>query len=173
MDCERDSTAAMRPRACHRCYAASVAFPIRTNMPKTASFDPGVTRDITMVITDVILDVSDDLGEEDARNLPNPPSKLPIASMAEARRADVSGDADGRRAAEFLHLQRQGVPRHRHDPHESRRDAEVGSSNGFIHPIHIHGGPFVVVARDRQTLPPAARFLADTVNVGPGQRATT
>ena len=70
MDCERDSTAAMRPRACHRCYAASVAFPIRTNMPKTASFDPGVTRDITMVITDVILDVSDDLGEEDARNLP-------------------------------------------------------------------------------------------------------
>ncbi len=46
----------------------------------------------------------------------------------------------------------------------------VGSSNGFIHPIHIHGGPFMVVARDGQTLPPAARFLADTVNVGPGQR---
>jgi manganese oxidase len=46
----------------------------------------------------------------------------------------------------------------------------VGSSNGFIHPIHIHGGPFTVVARDGQTLPVAARFLADTVNVGPGQR---
>ena len=46
----------------------------------------------------------------------------------------------------------------------------VGSSNGFIHPIHIHGGPFVVVARDGQTLPAAARFMADTVNVGPGQR---
>ncbi|MDQ6801560.1 MAG: multicopper oxidase domain-containing protein [Acidobacteriota bacterium] len=46
----------------------------------------------------------------------------------------------------------------------------VGSSNGFIHPIHIHGGPFQVVARDGQTLPPSARFLADTVNIGPGQR---
>ncbi len=46
----------------------------------------------------------------------------------------------------------------------------VGSNNGFIHPIHIHGGPFTVVARDGQALPVAARFLADTVNVGPGQR---
>jgi len=46
----------------------------------------------------------------------------------------------------------------------------VGSSNGFIHPIHIHGGPFLVVARDGQSLPAAARFLADTVNIGPGQR---
>ncbi len=46
----------------------------------------------------------------------------------------------------------------------------IGSSNGFIHPIHIHGGPFEVVARDGQTLPPAARFRADTLNIGPGQR---
>lgn len=46
----------------------------------------------------------------------------------------------------------------------------IGSNNGFIHPIHIHGGPFEVVARDGQTLPVAARFLADTVNIGPGQR---
>jgi FtsP/CotA-like multicopper oxidase with cupredoxin domain len=46
----------------------------------------------------------------------------------------------------------------------------IGSSNGFIHPMHIHGGPFVVVARDGETLEPAARFKADTVNVGPGQR---
>ena len=46
----------------------------------------------------------------------------------------------------------------------------IGSNNGFIHPIHIHGGPFVVVARDGQTLPPATRFMADTINVGPGQR---
>jgi FtsP/CotA-like multicopper oxidase with cupredoxin domain len=46
----------------------------------------------------------------------------------------------------------------------------VGSNNGFIHPMHIHGGPFTVVARDGITLPPAARFEADTVNVGPGQR---
>ncbi|MDQ6893353.1 MAG: DUF4396 domain-containing protein [Acidobacteriota bacterium] len=46
----------------------------------------------------------------------------------------------------------------------------VGSNSGFIHPMHIHGGPFVVVARDGETLPPSARFKADTVNVGPGQR---
>ncbi|MCU1232181.1 MAG: multicopper oxidase type 3 [Candidatus Solibacter sp.] len=46
----------------------------------------------------------------------------------------------------------------------------VGSNNGFIHPIHIHGGPFQVVARDGTTLPPAARFSADTINIGPGQR---
>jgi len=46
----------------------------------------------------------------------------------------------------------------------------VGSNNAFIHPIHIHGGPFQVVARDGMTLPPAARFLADTVNIAPGQR---
>ncbi|WP_192385807.1 DUF4396 domain-containing protein [Mesorhizobium silamurunense] len=46
----------------------------------------------------------------------------------------------------------------------------IGTNNGFIHPMHIHGGPFEVVARDGETIPPAARFLADTINVGPGQR---
>lgn len=46
----------------------------------------------------------------------------------------------------------------------------IGSSSGFIHPMHIHGGPFVVVARDGQTLEATARFKADTLNVGPGQR---
>ena len=46
----------------------------------------------------------------------------------------------------------------------------VGSSSGFIHPMHIHGGPFVVVARDGETLAPSARFKADSINVGPGQR---
>jgi len=46
----------------------------------------------------------------------------------------------------------------------------IGSSNGFIHPMHIHGGPFEVVARDGETLPPSARYFADTVNLGPGQR---
>jgi FtsP/CotA-like multicopper oxidase with cupredoxin domain len=46
----------------------------------------------------------------------------------------------------------------------------IGSNNGFIHPMHIHGGPFVVVARDGETLAPAGRFKADTINVGPGQR---
>jgi FtsP/CotA-like multicopper oxidase with cupredoxin domain len=46
----------------------------------------------------------------------------------------------------------------------------IGSNNGFIHPMHIHGGPFQVVAIDGQTLEPSARYFADTVNVGPGQR---
>jgi len=46
----------------------------------------------------------------------------------------------------------------------------IGSSTGFIHPMHIHGGPFDVVARDGETLAPAVRFKADTINVGPGQR---
>ncbi len=36
--------------------------------------------------------------------------------------------------------------------------------------MHIHGGPSQVVARDGETLAPTARYLADTVNVGPGQR---
>jgi len=46
----------------------------------------------------------------------------------------------------------------------------IGTNNGFVHPMHIHGGPFEVVARDGETIPPSARFLADTINVGPGQR---
>lgn len=46
----------------------------------------------------------------------------------------------------------------------------IGSNNGFIHPMHIHGGPFQVVEVDGNTPPPSARYQADTVNVGPGQR---
>ncbi len=46
----------------------------------------------------------------------------------------------------------------------------IGSNNNFVHPMHVHGGPFTVVARDGNVLPTAARFEADTVNVGPGQR---
>ncbi len=46
----------------------------------------------------------------------------------------------------------------------------IGTNNNFIHPMHMHGGPFQVVARDGETLPESARFMADTVNVGPGQR---
>ncbi|RUV09589.1 DUF4396 domain-containing protein, partial [Mesorhizobium sp. M7A.T.Ca.TU.009.01.3.1] len=42
----------------------------------------------------------------------------------------------------------------------------IGTNNGFVHPMHIHGGPF----RDGETLSASARFLADTINVGPGQR---
>ncbi len=46
----------------------------------------------------------------------------------------------------------------------------IGSNNGFIHPMHIHGGPFQIVAIDGETLQPSARYAADTINVGPGQR---
>ena len=53
---------------------------------------------------------------------------------------------------------------------ESLRVRFIGSNNNFIHPMHIHGGPFEVVAVDGETLRPEARYSADTVNVGPGQR---
>ncbi|WP_225769648.1 DUF4396 domain-containing protein [Inquilinus sp. Marseille-Q2685] len=46
----------------------------------------------------------------------------------------------------------------------------IGSNNNFVHPMHVHGGPFEVVAIDGETLTESARYLADTVNVGPGQR---
>jgi FtsP/CotA-like multicopper oxidase with cupredoxin domain len=46
----------------------------------------------------------------------------------------------------------------------------IGTNTNFIHPMHVHGGPFQVVAVDGETLAPTARYLADTVNVGPGQR---
>jgi len=46
----------------------------------------------------------------------------------------------------------------------------IGTNNNFIHPMHMHGGPFTVVARDGIALAPAARFQADVVNIGPGQR---
>lgn len=46
----------------------------------------------------------------------------------------------------------------------------IGTNNNFVHPMHIHGGPFQVVAIDGETLNDSARYLADTVNIGPGQR---
>ena len=46
----------------------------------------------------------------------------------------------------------------------------IGTNNNFIHPMHMHGGPFTIVARDGIRLSPTARFQADVVNVGPGQR---
>jgi FtsP/CotA-like multicopper oxidase with cupredoxin domain len=46
----------------------------------------------------------------------------------------------------------------------------IGTHNNFVHPMHVHGGPFEVVAVDGITLAERARYQADTVNVGPGQR---
>jgi hypothetical protein len=46
----------------------------------------------------------------------------------------------------------------------------IGTHNNFIHPMHVPGGPFEIVALDGETLPPSARFFADTINVELGQR---
>jgi FtsP/CotA-like multicopper oxidase with cupredoxin domain len=46
----------------------------------------------------------------------------------------------------------------------------IGSNASFIHPMHIHGGPFEIIAIDGEPVPEGARQLQDTVNVGPGQR---
>jgi manganese oxidase len=46
----------------------------------------------------------------------------------------------------------------------------IGTHNNFIHPMHIHGGPFTIVETDGNVVPPAARFDKDTVNVAPGER---
>ncbi len=46
----------------------------------------------------------------------------------------------------------------------------IGTSSAFIHPMHIHGGPFKIVATDGNLVPLAAQIEKDTVNVGPGER---
>jgi len=53
---------------------------------------------------------------------------------------------------------------------EKLRVRFIGSSGAFIHPMHIHGGPFEIVEIDGFPVPETARTLRDTVNVGPGQR---
>ena len=46
----------------------------------------------------------------------------------------------------------------------------IGSNTGFVHPMHIHGGPFTIVATDGNPVPAAARLQKDTVLVAPGER---
>lgn len=46
----------------------------------------------------------------------------------------------------------------------------IGSSNNFIHPMHIHGGPFKIVETDGNPVPAAAQTEKDVVNVAPGER---
>lgn len=46
----------------------------------------------------------------------------------------------------------------------------VGSNNNFVHPMHVHGGPFEVVQTDGNPVPESARIEKDTINVGPGER---
>jgi len=46
----------------------------------------------------------------------------------------------------------------------------IGTGSGFIHPMHIHGGPFTIIATDGVPVPESARLVKDTVNVAPGER---
>jgi FtsP/CotA-like multicopper oxidase with cupredoxin domain len=46
----------------------------------------------------------------------------------------------------------------------------VGTNSGFIHPMHIHGGPFRIVETDGNPVPPEGQWVKDTVNVGSGER---
>lgn len=45
----------------------------------------------------------------------------------------------------------------------------IGSGQ-FVHPMHVHGGPFEIVATDGNPVKPSARQIKDTVLVGPGER---
>jgi manganese oxidase len=40
----------------------------------------------------------------------------------------------------------------------------------FIHPMHLHGFPFKIVATDGHPVPEAMQLTKDTVNVAPGER---
>ncbi len=40
----------------------------------------------------------------------------------------------------------------------------------FIHPMHLHGFPFEIIATDGHPVPEAARLTKDTVSVAPGER---
>lgn len=46
----------------------------------------------------------------------------------------------------------------------------IGSNNNFVHPMHVHGGPFKIIATDGNPVPAAAQIEKDTVDVGPGER---
>jgi len=46
----------------------------------------------------------------------------------------------------------------------------IGSNNNFVHPMHVHGGPFRIVETDGNLVPPSAQIEKDTVEVGPGER---
>jgi FtsP/CotA-like multicopper oxidase with cupredoxin domain len=46
----------------------------------------------------------------------------------------------------------------------------IGSANNFIHPMHVHGGPFSIIATDGAPVPAGVRIEKDTINVAPGER---
>jgi FtsP/CotA-like multicopper oxidase with cupredoxin domain len=45
----------------------------------------------------------------------------------------------------------------------------IGSGQ-MIHPMHLHGFPFTIVATDGNDVPEGARIMKDTVSVAPGER---
>ena len=53
---------------------------------------------------------------------------------------------------------------------EKLRIRFIGSNNNFVHPMHIHGGPFEIVETDGNPVPAGGRLIKDTINVGPGER---
>jgi FtsP/CotA-like multicopper oxidase with cupredoxin domain len=46
----------------------------------------------------------------------------------------------------------------------------IGTQSAFIHPMHIHGGPFRILQADGYPVSDSAQLVKDTVNVGPGER---
>lgn len=46
----------------------------------------------------------------------------------------------------------------------------IGTNSMAIHPMHIHGGAFEIIASDGVPIRESARWSKDTVNVGPGER---
>ncbi len=53
---------------------------------------------------------------------------------------------------------------------ESLKVRFIGSNTTDIHPMHIHGGPFRIIATDGSPVPEASQLTKDTVEVGPGER---
>lgn len=46
----------------------------------------------------------------------------------------------------------------------------MGTNNNFAHPMHVHGGPYTVIAVDGEMLERQNWYEADSVSVAPGQR---
>ncbi len=46
----------------------------------------------------------------------------------------------------------------------------IGTNNNFVHPMHVHGGPFKIVATDGNPVSEGAQLEKDTVDVSPGER---
>lgn len=74
--------------------------------------------------------------------------------------AHLPGYADGGRVAKLLHLNGKAYPETemvRMRVGQTIKIRFIGSHTMSIHPMHVHGGPFTVVAVDGETLAPAGR----------------